>query len=112
MRFQKSLVFVLLLAAAVTFLMNRFVFGKSATADDSKRKWEYCRVYGSSHREGNNYKAQLETASTPVGRIDEIDSNYTGVVALNNLGADGWELVAVIQSGGPHPEYILKRPKL
>jgi hypothetical protein len=89
MRHQKPLLIVLVLTMAGTFLLNRYVFAKSASADDAKRKWEYCHLYGSSVQEGNHYKAALETATTPEGRFDEIDSNYTGVVALNRLGADG-----------------------
>jgi hypothetical protein len=36
-----------------------------------------------------------------------------GVGALNTLGAEGWELVAIIpdQSMQANAEYILKRPK-
>lgn len=114
MKHQKPLLIVLVLALTGTFLMNRYVFGKAAPTDDTKRKWEYCHLYPSSFRDGNHYKAALETATTPEGRLDKIDSNNTGMVALNRLGADGWELVAVIPStdgSTGSTEYILKRPR-
>ena len=111
MKHQKLLLISIVLTLTGTFLMTRYAFARSAPADETKRKWEYCHVYPPSFREGNRYKAALETATTPEGQFDKIDSNNTGMVALNKLGADGWELVAVIPTTSGSNEYILKRPR-
>jgi len=107
-----TLLILLAIAFGVFFLANRYVIAKPSPADEGKRKWEYGYL-GSSWRrtEDSGYKASFATSSTLAGRTDEIDSSYDGLVALNKLGADGWEIAWIIEHGSNQPEYILKRPK-
>ncbi len=112
MRNRITTILLLVVLGTVGLLaLNRYAAAKPSTTEETKRKWEYCHVFASYPTENNHYKAPIESASTPVGRFDEIDSNYGGLAALNKLGADGWELVAILPSNGNGPEYILKRPK-
>jgi hypothetical protein len=108
-----TLLILLVLALGVFVLANRHVIARPSLADDGKRKWEYCHLYGSGYsKDENKWKAQFITSSTPAGRADEIDSSPDGLVALNKLGSEGWEVVWVIQQNPTSPpEYILKRPK-
>jgi len=101
-------------ALAGMFLVTHYAFAKSASVAKTKPEWEYCRLYAS-HAIGNSrYSANFATATAPDG-ADVIDSNHNGVLALNKLGADGWELVAVIPTpdsgGGDQAAYIFKRAK-
>jgi hypothetical protein len=104
-----TLLILLTLAFGVFFLANRYVIARASAAEDGKRKWEYGHLYSSSCP-GNVCKAGFKSASTPAGQWDEIDSTYDGLGALNNLGAQGWELVAIVPNGN-QPEYLLKRLK-
>ena len=69
-------------------------------------RWEYCTV--NKITGGNGWKAQVMNGTNS----QTVESDYTGMLAVNRLGADGWELVSVI----PHTEnsvsaeYFLKRP--
>jgi hypothetical protein len=107
----KTLLILVAIAFGVFFLANRYVIARPSPAEDSKRKWEYGHLYPSYRTGENEYKAQFGTSSTPAGRTDEIGSSFDGLAALNKLGADGWEVVWVIQSGSNQPEYLLKRAK-
>jgi hypothetical protein len=112
MKIQKPLLIVLVLAVTGMFLMSRYVFAKSSPADDAKRKWEYCHLYAPLTRdEGNHYKAAFQTEASPQGKWDYVDSDYTGLGALNRLGADGWEVVLIIPVANGPSEYLLKRPR-
>jgi hypothetical protein len=106
-----TLLMLVLLAFGVFFLANRYVIARPSPAEDSKRKWEYGHLYPSYRTGENEYKTQFSTTSTPAGRTDEIGSSFDGLGALNKLGADGWEVVWVIQNGSNQPEYLLKRTK-
>jgi hypothetical protein len=108
-----TLLILLVLALGVFFLANRYVIARPSPADEGKRKWEYCHLYSGGYiKDENKWKAQFITSSTPAGRFDEIDSSYDGLVALNKLGSEGWEVVWVMQQNPTSPpEYILKRPK-
>jgi hypothetical protein len=111
MKNQKPLLIVLVLAVTGTFLMNRYVFAKSSPADDGKRKWEYCHLHAPNRDEGNHYKAAFQIETTPQGKWDYVDSDYSGLVALNRLGVDGWEVVFIIPVANGPNEYLLKRPR-
>jgi maleate cis-trans isomerase len=109
---NRKMTLVVLFALSVSgfLVMNRYVIAKPSLDQETKRKWEYCHLYASVSN-GESYHAQIVYASTPAGRIDEIDSSYAGVGALNKLGAEGWEVVGIIPTQSPGPEFILKRPK-
>ena len=104
-----TLLALLVLGCGGLLALNRYATAKPTSPEETKRKWEYCYVFRSQLLE-NHYKAQM---TSPDGRTNEIDSSYMGVGALNKLGAEGWELVAIIpdQSTQANAEYILKRPK-
>jgi hypothetical protein len=108
-----TLLILLVLALGVFFLANRYVSARPSPADEGKRKWEYCHLYSAYRNNENQYKAPIITSSTPVGRLDEIDSSGDGLGGLTKLGSDGWEVIWVIQSpsNSSQAEYILKRPK-
>jgi hypothetical protein len=111
MRNKKITLMVLLMLGFGAFLaVDRYVIAKPSPTEETKQKWEYCRVLGSYRSGENHYKAQIIFPSTPDGRIDEIESSFSGLAALNKLGAEGWEIVGIIQNQS-NPEYILKRPK-
>jgi hypothetical protein len=111
MRKQRmGLLLLFVLGCGALLMVNRYAMAKPSPAEETKRKWEYCHVYTSYPTPDNKYKAQVMFPSTPEGRIDEIDSNFGGLAALNKLGAEGWEIVGII-STQPNAEYILKRPK-
>jgi len=105
-----TLLILAALALGVFFLANRFVTAKPAPGQDGKRKWEYGHLY-SSFCEGNKCKAPFKTASTPPGQWDYIESSFDGLAALNTLGADGWEVVAITLQNPTQSEYLLKRAK-
>lgn len=110
MRNRKITLLALLVFGCVGLLaLNRYATAKPASPEETKHKWEYCYLFRSQLSE-NHYKAQM---ISPDGRTIEIDSSYMGVGALNKLGAEGWELVAIIpdQSMQANAEYILKRPR-
>ena len=113
MRNQRMTLLVLLVIGLGAFLvLSRYAIAKPSATEEPKRKWEYCHVLGSYHVGDNHYKAQIILPSTPDGRVDEIDSSFGDLAALNKLGADGWEIVGIIPNqSNSNPEYILKRPK-
>jgi hypothetical protein len=104
------LLMLLLVGFGALLLVSRYAIAKPSNAEETKRKWEYCHVFGSYHTEENHYRAQVVFPSTPDGKIDEIESSFGGLAALNKLGAEGWEVVGIIPAQS-NPEYILKRPK-
>jgi hypothetical protein len=105
-----TLLILLALAFGVFLVANQYVIAKPSP-DEGKRKWEYCHVFSASSQETNKWKASVLTSATTAGRFDEIDTSADGLVGLNKLGAEGWELVAIIQNSSGSPDYILKRPK-
>jgi hypothetical protein len=107
---QMTWLVLLVLGFGVFLVVSRYAVAKSSPSGETKQKWEYCRVLGSYRSGDNQYKAQIISASTPDGRIDEIESSFGGLVALNKLGAEGWEIVGILPNQS-NPEYILKRPK-
>ena len=107
---KMTLLVLLVLGFGVFLVVSRYAVAKSSPTEGAKQKWEYCHVFGTYHTENNQYKAQMISASTPDGRIDEIESSFGGLVALNKLGAEGWEIVAILPNQS-NPEYIMKRPK-
>jgi len=109
MKYQTPLLTLLMLGLAGMFLVNRYALAKPSAADGTKQKWEYCRLAGGSYHEDNRYTQILVSATTPEGK--PIDSDYYAVTGLDKLGAEGWELVAVMPGNNGIPEYILKRPK-
>lgn len=104
-----TLLALIVFGCGVLLALNRYATAKPTLPEETKRKWEYCYLFRSQLSE-NHYKAQM---TAPDGRTIEIDSSYMGVGALNKLGAEGWDLVAIIpdQSMQANAEYILKRPK-
>ena len=108
-----TLLVLLVVGLGTLFVWSRYANGKPSSAEETKRKWEYCRVLGSYQSGDNHYKAQILLPSTQDGRTDEIESSFGGLAALNKLGAEGWEIVGIIpnQSNPQSTEYILKRPK-
>src|SRR5262245_23419401 len=112
MRNPKMLLLFLVIAAVSLLALNRFVLAKpTVAADETKRKWEYCRLMGSYMRGGNHYVAPVLVAATASERWEEVESDSFNVAALNKLGAEGWELVTIVPTGQANgPEYILKRP--
>ena len=107
---KMTLLMLLALGFGAFILANRYVIAKASPTGEKKQKWEYCRVLDTYRSENNQYKTQIISPSTQPGQIDEIDSSYGGLAALNKLGAEGWEIVGIV----PHqssPEYMMKRPK-
>ncbi|HEY0348518.1 MAG TPA: hypothetical protein VGC60_10245, partial [Pyrinomonadaceae bacterium] len=51
------------------------------------------------------WKAQVSHG----GRIENVDSDITGLSTVNGLGQTGWELVSVVHETGNSTEYFLKR---
>ena len=112
MRTQKITIVLIAGLVVGAFLLNRFVIASPAANEEPKSRWEYCRVLGTwpSGQNDNRYVAQVVVPSTPEGKVDSIETNSSSVVALNKLGADGWELVAAIPNGS-NTEFLLKRAK-
>lgn len=104
-----ALLFLIVFGFGALLMVNRYANARPSDSEETNRKWEYCRVYGS-YLVGDKYKAQIKLPSTPEGKVDEIDSSHDGFVALNKLGAQGWELVAM-PSQPQYSEYLLKRLK-
>jgi hypothetical protein len=112
MRNNKMTLLVLLVLGFGAFLVvSQYVIAKPSPTEGPKQKWEYCRVFGSYHKGDNQYTAQVVFPSTPAGRVDEIESSFGGLAALNKLGAEGWEIVGIIPIQSAPEGYILKRPK-
>ncbi|SRR6266404_6582425 len=104
---------------AVTFLQRQnFMNPAMAQPQEVKKvsRWEYCYVsspfiYGTA----TNWKAHVS-----YGReMQLVDSDPSGVAALNKLGAEGWELVTASDEGvhvvtpglPPSTKFILKRAR-
>jgi len=66
-------------------------------------RWEYCTV--NTINDGG-WKAQVMNGTNS----QRVESDYTGMLAVNRLGDDGWELVSVIHPTETSVEYFLKRP--
>jgi hypothetical protein len=111
MRNNKTVLLVLLVLGFGVFLVvSRYAAAKTSPTEGAKQKWEYCHVFGSYPVGNNQYKAQIVFPSTPDGRIDEIESSFGGLVALNKLGAEGWEIAGIVPNQS-NLEYIMKRSK-
>jgi hypothetical protein len=89
---------ILALAAVVAAMifLGRLNIENHATAQSQQTKsvtqWEYCFVSGpSTYAKPNNWVVSVSYGSA--WQIMETDP--TGVAALNKLGAEGWELVGV-----------------
>jgi hypothetical protein len=106
-----NLLALLLLGLNAFFMFGRYVIAKSSPGGETRQKWEYCRLLGSYRTEDNHYKAQVIFPSTPDGHIDEIESGFHSLAALNKLGSEGWEVVDVIGVQSAPEEYLLRRPK-
>jgi hypothetical protein len=102
-----NLLLMFALAIGALFVLGRYGAARPSTAEETKRRWEYCQIWDTYIAGENLWKASVVF---PSGRSDEIDSSSDGLGALNKLGADGWELVAVIPTQS-NPHYLLKRPK-
>ena len=97
---------VLTASVVVVALVAAFAYSTRTSAQDtdSKQKWEYLIV-----ADGGN---SLNSVSSP-GQRKQRDFGREAVTVernLDRLGADGWELVAVL--GSPNePTFMLKRQK-
>ena len=108
---KTNLLTLLLVVLGAFFMFGRYVIAKSSPVGETRQKWEYCRLLGSYRAEDNHYKAQVLFPSTPDGHIDEIESGFQSLAALNKLGSEGWEVVEVIRAQSAPEEYLLRRPK-
>jgi hypothetical protein len=68
-------------------------------------RWEYCTVNTITPGTGG-WKAQVFYGTSS----QNVESDMTGIFALDRLGADGWEVVGVVHQTGYSTEYFLKRP--
>jgi hypothetical protein len=70
-----------------------------------RQRWEYC-VVNEIRLTTLGWKAHESHG----GNVDTVDSDMTGISAVNRLGGDGWEVVSVVHQSGNSAEYFLKRP--
>ena len=69
-----------------------------------RERWEYCTVNTISPGSGG-WKAQIFRG----GNVENAESDISGILTVNRLGSDGWELVSVAHVSGNSVEYFLKR---
>ena len=110
MSFQRnrSVVLVLsVLAMALVAEISRHQFQAQTQPPSSARvRWEYCMV--DEIRGGDGWKASVHYGS---GTAQTIETDYTGIGAVNRLGLEGWEVVSVLPLARDNSvEYFLKRP--
>lgn len=75
------------------------------TGATQRLRWEYC-VVNEISLTTLGWKAHLSRG----GNVETVDSDMTGISAVNRLGAEGWEIVNVVHEKGNSAEYFLKRP--
>ena len=68
-------------------------------------RWEYC-VVNEISLTTLGWKAHVSRG----GNVETVDSDMTGISAVNRLGGEGWEVVNVVHEKGNSAEYFLKRP--
>gem|GEM_PF-1973455 len=104
---------ILILIVSVLALASITEFGRYALQaiqaqtrlPTQPQRWEYCTVNMITPGTGG-WKAQVSHGGT----IDNVESDLTGISAVNHLGMSGWELVSVVHQTGNSAEYFLKRP--
>lgn len=90
-------------------IISAILISSNVVAQDTAPAWEYAiLVYGND--DARVHTGNTETDNTLTGLLVPQDSNASNIaLALNVMGADGWELVDFIPGGSTL--YMFKRPK-
>ena len=106
---KQILVLVLSVIGIVSIAeLGRYAFQAQTRPPSSpmtRVRWEYCTVNNIKGGPGG-WKAQVWYGTNS----QNVESDFTGISAVNQLGADGWELVSVVGETENSTEYFLKRP--
>jgi Tfp pilus assembly protein PilV len=111
MLFQRKQILVLVLSVIgiVSIAeLGRYAFQAQTRPPASpltRVRWEYCTVNTITPGTGG-WKAQVFYGTNS----QSVESDMTGILAVNRLGVDGWEVVSVVHQTGNSTEYFLKRP--
>lgn len=98
-----------LVAAIFLFVLGFYLWvDKPIEAQDTAPTWEYAiLVYG--NNDASVFTGNDETAGALTALLVPQDSNAANIaLALNVMGADGWELVDMIPGGSTI--YMFKKP--
>ena len=107
---RKQILFMVLSLIALVSIagLGRYAFQAQTRPPSSpmtRVRWEYCTVNTITPGSGG-WKAQVWYATNS----ENVESDLTGIMAVNRLGAEGWEVVSVVHERGNSAEYFLKRP--